>query len=136
VTEIWATLAAGATVVLATQEEAGDGDRLKRIIEDHAVTMLQATPATWRLLKQSGWTPQARFKGLIGGEAVPIDLVNHYVPRLGSLWNMYGPTEATVWASCCRLEADGRIPPIGKPLPGYRFHVLGDDGQPVAAATH
>lgn len=131
VTEIWATLAAGATLVLATQEEAGDGDRLRRLVDDGTVTVMQATPATWRLLKQADWTPRPGFKGLIGGEAAPIDLVSHFVPRLGSLWNMYGPTEATVWASCCRLVADGKVPPIGKPLPGYRFHVLDDDLQPV-----
>ena len=60
---------------------------------------LQATPSTWRLLLEAGWKPQPSFRMLCGGEAVPRDLADELLATDGDLWNMYGPTETTIWSA-------------------------------------
>ena len=61
---------------------------------------MQATPGTWRLLIEAGWTGSQRFKAIVGGEPLPQDLAQQLLERSGELWNMYGPTETTVWSTC------------------------------------
>ena len=65
---------------------------------------MQATPATWRLLLETGWEGNRLLKILCGGEAWPPELAAALLPRCASLWNMYGPTETTVWSAVARIE--------------------------------
>ena len=72
--ELYLPLMTGARIVLANAEEAADGDRLAALLQEHAVTVMQATPATWRLLLTTGWTPSPSLRMWCGGEALPVDL--------------------------------------------------------------
>ena len=121
--ELYLPLTVGASVVIASPEAALGGDQLARLMENHHVTMLQATPTTYRLLLAAGWTGAAQRRLLVGGEAVPADLVAELVARSPSVWNMYGPTETTIWSTCARLEASRVV--IGKPIANTRVYVLG-----------
>ncbi len=122
--ELFLPLITGARVVIASREVASDGDALKCLIATSGATMMQATPATWRLLLEAGWQGGDSFKILCGGEALPRDLANELVGRCGSLWNMYGPTETTIWSSVCRIESTSGPVFLGNPIANTQFYVL------------
>ena len=103
VLELQLPLTVGATVVIASRDEAADGHALRGLLEKQRATVMQATPATWRLLLEAGWKGGKDFKALVGGEALPKDLADQLIARGVELWNMYGPTETTVWSTCARI---------------------------------
>ncbi len=127
VLELFLPLTVGATVVLASRAIAQDGVRLAQLMETSGATVMQATPATWRLLLASGWQGRPQLKILCGGEAMTRDLAQQLLPRCQSLWNMYGPTETTVWSAIHRVEpGDGPVP-IGQPIAHTEIVLLGHD---------
>ena len=92
-------LVCGAQIVIATAEQAADGRELKKLLTEHAVTAMQATPTTWRMLVESDWEGKSDLRIFCGGEALTSDLARQLLPRCRELWNMYGPTETTIWSS-------------------------------------
>ncbi|MEL7311444.1 MAG: amino acid adenylation domain-containing protein [Pseudomonadota bacterium] len=122
--ELLLPLTVGATVVVATQDESSDGHRLIELIETHDINVMQATPATWRLLLGLDWQGKRELKVLCGGEALPPDLVETLLPRVGELWNMYGPTETTIWSSCKQIKDAGELITIGTPIANTQLHIL------------
>lgn len=135
--ELLLPLLSGARVVIARSDEAADGTALRQLIEHHGVTVMQATPATWRLLLEAGFQRNDRLRALSGGEALPADLARRLLPLVASLWNLYGPTETTIWSSLTRLDAD--LPPgyarLGRPIANTRIYVLDGRGEPAAAGA-
>ncbi len=123
--ELYLPLIEGAELVVATREEASDGEKLIALLRASGATVLQATPATWRLLIQSGWTGNAGLKALCGGEALPPELAEELRPLCGELWNMYGPTETTIWSTTGRVELGAPLT-VGKPIGNTQVHVLDD----------
>src|SRR5579864_6143300 len=97
--ELFLPLSVGARVVLASRETAADGARLWQTLSAANATVLQATPATWRLLLAAGWNGQPRLRAFCGGEALPGDLADALLERTVAVWNLYGPTETTIWSS-------------------------------------
>jgi amino acid adenylation domain-containing protein len=126
--ELLLPLTVGASVVLADRETAGDGRRLAALLADHKVTVMQATPSTWRLLLDSGWQGDGRLKVLCGGEALPGDLAAALLERAGEVWNMYGPTETTIWSSCGRVTDPGAVH-IGRPIANTGLYVVDARGE-------
>jgi amino acid adenylation domain-containing protein len=120
----------GATVLVADRETAMDPRRLRARLEEEAITVLQATPATWRLLVDEGWQGDGRLRMLCGGEALSRDLARKLLDRGGELWNVYGPTETTVWSTVDRVEDDQRIT-IGRPIDHTQVVVLDGALRPV-----
>ncbi|MDE3155812.1 MAG: amino acid adenylation domain-containing protein [Acidobacteriota bacterium] len=131
--ELWLPLTTGATVVLAGRDTASDGRALARQLETERITVMQATPATWHLLQETGWTNPGGVRILAGGEALPLDLAA-YLRRVSpghAVWNLYGPTETTIWSSIEPVDdAPGSVP-IGRPIANTRFYVLDDRLEPV-----
>jgi amino acid adenylation domain-containing protein len=127
--ELWLPLAVGAQVVIATREQTTDGGELQMLLEATGATVVQATPATWRLLAEAGWRKPG-FRMLSGGEALPRDLGNELLSRGGELWNLYGPTETTVWSSIDRVEADAVVT-IGRPIANTQLYILDDHLRPA-----
>jgi|GEM_PF-1979980 len=136
VLEPFLPLLVGGAIVLANREDALDPFRLAELIEQHRVSIIQATPTTWRMLLESGWKPQKYQKILCGGEAFPNDLVDVLYENSAQLWNMYGPTEATVWSSCHRISKNDAeqltaalgAMPIGKTLANVRYLIINKAG--------
>jgi amino acid adenylation domain-containing protein len=128
--ELFLPLVTGATVVLADRETASDGVRLAALLASSGATVLQATPATWRLLIEAGWTGDRRLKALCGGEALPADLARELGRRCRELWNVYGPTETTIWSTAVRLD-EGAPVTIGRPIANTRVYVLDERLQPA-----
>jgi amino acid adenylation domain-containing protein len=134
--ELWLPFSVGACVVIASRAETLDGERLLALIQAHGVTVLQATPATWRLLLDTGWAGTPGLKALCGGEALPRDLAAAVTVRVGELWNMYGPTETTIWSTVCRVDDAAGPITIGHPIRNTRIFVLERSGQlaPIGVA--
>jgi amino acid adenylation domain-containing protein len=129
--ELFLPLWVGATVVIADLETARDPRLLRRLLEVSAITTMQATPATWRLLLEAGWRGDGKLRILCGGEAMSRALADRLLAAGGELWNMYGPTETTVWSSVQRIRrGDDRIT-IGRPIDRTRLYVLDVDGRPL-----
>ncbi len=131
VLELFLPLAVGGVLVIAGQEAVRDGAALAELLAEESITVMQATPATWRLLLESGWEGSDGLRVLCGGEVMPADLAEALLPRCAELWNMYGPTETTVWSTVQRVE-EGRGPvPIGRPISNTEVFVLDGDLQPA-----
>jgi len=122
--EMFLPLIVGAKLVIASRETAADGSLLLARLTSCQATAMQATPVTWKLLIEAGWDGKPALKALCGGEAFPRDLANELVRRATSVWNMYGPTETTIWSSTVRVEAGEGAVPIGPPIDNTRFYVL------------
>ncbi|HEY0367096.1 MAG TPA: amino acid adenylation domain-containing protein, partial [Pyrinomonadaceae bacterium] len=132
--ELFLPLMNGAHLVLATRETASDPAQLITEMERHNITMVQATPATWRMLIEAGWSGVPPIKILCGGEALPDDLAKALRLRARSLWNMYGPTETTIWSLVSEVQIDQRVT-IGKPIDNTTVYVLDEWLQPVPAGV-
>ncbi|MBV9265526.1 MAG: amino acid adenylation domain-containing protein, partial [Acidobacteriaceae bacterium] len=130
--ELYLPLLAGGRLVIASREATSDGKLLAELIARSKITVMQATPVTWRLLLGAGWKGKRNFKALVGGEALSPELARELTTRCGQVWNMYGPTETTIWSSVYRVRGDEtRTVPIGKPIRNTSFHILGPDETPV-----
>ncbi len=123
--EIWLPLTVGATVLVIDRDTAMDGERLKSTLSQQQVTVMQATPATWRLLLAVQWPGDAaRFRAYSGGEPLPRELAEQLLPRVAALWNLYGPTETTIWSTAYRVT-DAALPIlVGTPIANTQCHVL------------
>ena len=138
VLEMLLPLAAGARVVVASPQDAADGTALARLMDQHGVTIMQATPATWQLLLDSGWTGRAGLRVLCGGEAIPPSLADALVRRSAEVWNMYGPTETTIWSTMHQItaaDAQAGVIPIGTPIANTTAFVLDRALHPVPATV-
>jgi amino acid adenylation domain-containing protein len=129
--EIYLPLTRGACVVLAGREAAADGTELISMINNLGITVMQATPATWRLLIEAGWKGNRNLKVLCGGEALTKDLAGQLLKRAASVWNMYGPTETTIWSAVCRVEPDDGPITVGYPIDNTQIYILDANMQPV-----
>lgn len=134
VLELMLPLSVGAEVIIASRDEATDAAALAALLSASDATVMQATPATWRMLIDTGWQAPAGFKALIGGEALAKDLAQQLLAMNIELWNMYGPTETTVWSTCWRVSCPTRHPErgisIGRPIANTQIHILTDARQP------
>jgi amino acid adenylation domain-containing protein len=125
VLELFLPLSVGATLRIADKSLSEDADALQACIRDEGITVLQATPSTWRLLRANGWEGARRLKALVGGEALSPELARWLVPRVRELWNMYGPTETTVWSTCQRIDdSNCDACPIGSPIANTTVRIL------------
>jgi amino acid adenylation domain-containing protein len=130
--ELFLPLITGAKLVLASRMVASDGLKLLDLIARSGATILQATPITFRLLLEAGWKGKPQFTVLCGGEALPRELANQILACGVPLWNMYGPTETTIWSAASQVSvADGPVP-VGPPIDNTQFYVLDVNQQPVA----
>jgi amino acid adenylation domain-containing protein len=120
--ELYLPLVTGARVVIASRDEATDGSALREKLQEVGATVMQATPATWRLLLEAGWTGGLR-KLLCGGEALPRDLAAELLACGGELWNLYGPTETTIWSTVERVAGEGVLT-IGRPIGNTQVFIL------------
>ncbi|MEV4517425.1 amino acid adenylation domain-containing protein [Dactylosporangium sp. NPDC049525] len=122
--ELWSTLGAGACCVVVDRDSAVDGYRLAERIAAHRVTVMNVPPTMLRTLLASGWTGAPHLRVWAGGETLDAALARDLLPRVGQLWNVYGPTEATVLSAAHRVSEVDDAVPIGHPLPGERLYVM------------
>lgn len=134
--ELYLPIVSGGRVVLLSRETAWDGAALANALEQTGATVMQATPATWRLLIDAGWAGKRGLKALCGGEAMPRELAADLLERVGELWNVYGPTETTIWSTLDRIGSADREPSIGRPIANTQVYVLDPALRPVPIGVH
>ena len=122
--ELLLPLTVGARVVLADRATTADGVALAALLEASATTVLQATPATWRMLLDSGWSGRAGLRMLCGGEALPRELADRLLGCGAELWNVYGPTETTVWSTLERVAPGTGPVAIGHPIANTEVYIV------------
>ena len=140
--DIYLTWMKGAHQVLVPRATVLDGALLWRALEQSGATFLQTTPVTWRGLIDAGWTAPAGFKAICGGEMLPRPLLDDFARQPMRIWNMYGPTETTIWSTACELTraefermggiSGGRIS-VGRPIRRTTIHLLDDQLKAVGA---
>jgi acyl-coenzyme A synthetase/AMP-(fatty) acid ligase/aryl carrier-like protein len=125
--ELFLPLCVGGQLVIASREVAADPVQLMERLERHKVTVMQATPITWRMLLDAGWDGHPLKKILCGGEALPQELADRLLKlstmSMATLWNMYGPTETTIWSATSQVKPGARIA-IGPPIDNTQFYIV------------
>ena len=129
VLEMFLPLTVGGRLVVASSDDVSSADRLQDLLSGKGISVMQATPSTWRMLIDSGWTGDAQLKALCGGEALPQELAARMAQSVSSLWNMYGPTETTIWSSVYRFESPSDPVYIGRPIANTQLYVLDGNGE-------
>jgi len=123
--DLYWPLISGAQLTLVDSATAKDGRLLLDIVKNEQISIMQATPYTWRMMLEAGWDNQLPFKILCGGEALPKDLANKLTRRCTALWNVYGPTETTIYSTVKHIESDKDIT-IGKPVANTQIYILNE----------
>jgi amino acid adenylation domain-containing protein len=133
--ELWLPLTSGACVVVASREASMDPEQLCALIERHGVSMMQATPSAWRLLLAHRW-PARPLTVLCGGEALSPMLAQQMLAHVPTVWNLYGPTETTIWSSVQRIAPEQSRVTIGRAIANTQLHILdsGLNPTPVGVA--
>jgi amino acid adenylation domain-containing protein len=131
VAEIFLPLIVGARLVIASHEVATDGAKLLQLLKTSKATFLQPTPVTWQLLLAAGWKGSDSLKMVSTGEALTRELANQLLLKSPLLWNLYGPTETTIWSAVDRVESGTGSVSIGRPLDNTQFYILDAHLQPV-----
>lgn len=122
--EIFLPLAIGAKVVVASREQVQDSFALARLLDECGADYMQATPSGWHSLLDTGWNGDKNLTALCGGEALPLPLAQNLASKVGTLWNMYGPTEATVWSTIEPISKNPKSVTIGRPIDNTTALVL------------
>lgn len=131
VLEIFLPLTTGAKLILVSREVATNGTELLQELNNSAVTVMQATPATWRMLLDAGWEGNPQLKILCGGEALPENLASQLNQRASIVWNLYGPTEATIWSTIHQVDKHETKVSIGRPIANTQIYILDKNLQPL-----
>jgi amino acid adenylation domain-containing protein len=122
--ELYLPLISGGQVVIAGREDTRDPALLLERLRDSRCTVMQATPATWRALILAGWRGDPNLKVLCGGESLPRDLAKDLLSRCRELWNMYGPTETTIWSTIHKVLPSDNPVPVGLPVANTQIFLL------------
>lgn len=125
--EIYLPLLVGSCCVLADNKTAQNGGLLSKLIDEHSVKFVQTTPTKWRLLFDTGWNARSKPTFLCGGESLPTPLVKDLLLHSREAWNVYGPTETTIWSTAYLLkesDSENDAIPVGKPIANTQIYVL------------
>ncbi len=128
--ELLLPLVVGGEVVVAASEDVRDGIRLARLIASSGATVLQATPTTWQMLLAAEWGGAANLRAFCGGEALPGPLAEALLARCAEVWNLYGPTETTIWSAVARVRP-GEPVTLGDPVANTALVVIDAAGAPA-----
>ncbi len=131
--ELLLPLINGAQIIIVDNEVAKDGRALLEIIKTEQVSIVQATPFTWRMILQSGWNKPLPVKAFCGGEALPKDLADKLLEKCTELWNMYGPTETTIYCTIKKVLPKDEFITIGKPIDNTQVYILDEEQHQVPA---
>jgi len=137
VLDLFLTLTSGAKMILANDEMIKDGYLLFNRMKEYQVTVLQATPATWKILLSCGWEKMDQLRAFCGGEALTTDLASQMLEKCKDVWNLYGPTETTVYSAGYKIKKNKsgisfETPqPIGRPIANTELYILDRFNQPL-----
>lgn len=135
--ELLLPLLLGATIILTEQGTVADGAKIKQYLDKYPITLMQATPLTWEILLKQGWNNEGRMRILVGGEKFRTRLATLLAYKKENVWNMYGPTETSMWSMMYHVT-DTLITesvPLGTPLKNTFIQILDESLNPVKMGT-
>ena len=134
--EMYLPLISGASLIIADDSTVKDGYLLLKTIKSERPTIMQATPSTWRMLFEAGWDEDLAIKTICcGGEALGKDLSKKLLTRCTSLFNMYGPTETTIWSTVKKIDPLEEMITIGHPIDNTQVYILDKNSNAVPENT-
>lgn len=135
--DIFLPLISGAKLILAPYFFNREPSLIEHCINEEKVTMMQATPATWKALINNGWLGKPDLRVLSMGEPLALDLAQQLVIRSQCIWNLYGPTELAIYSSAEQItaESDLQFISIGKPIANVQLYILDELMQQVPIGT-
>lgn len=133
--ELYLPLISGALVIVADAEAVKDGRILLDTVRREKVTIMQATPYTWRMMIAAGWQEKLPLKVLCGGEAMAKKLADNLLERCSALWNCYGPTETTIYSTIKKVEDTSNGITIGLPVNNTQVYIVDEALQPLPLGT-
>ena len=122
--ELFLPITTGSRVVVASREVASNGEKLLETLTNSGARVMQATPASWKMLLAAGWRGNNQLKILCGGEALPRQIANQLLLRGASVWNLYGPTETTIWSTLYQVDRKDESVSIGRPIANTQIYIL------------
>ncbi len=134
VLELLLTIVHGGSIYIASIDTQRDARALSEILSDPQFTHVQATPVTWSMALNAGWTPPPTLVMLSGGEALSQDLADRLTATGSTLWNVYGPTETTIWSTTFRMKKGDKVQ-LGGPIPGTSITIVDKHLKPVSKGT-
>ncbi|WP_446476152.1 amino acid adenylation domain-containing protein [Bacillus velezensis] len=129
--ELYLPLIKGAECNICKTEVTKDARKLKELIQEYKPTIMQATPFTWKMLFHSGWSNEEKVKILCGGEALSEQLKQQFLDTKSEAWNMFGPTETTIWSAVQRITENESALTIGRPIANTRVYIMDSGLNPV-----
>jgi len=130
--ELFLPLIAGAQLIIVDTDIAKDGRALAEVIEAEKISIVQATPFTYKMMLEYGWEKHLPIKVFCGGEAMTRDLADKLLDRCNEVWNMYGPTETTIYSIIKKVAKNGKPITIGHPVDNTQVYILDEDLNEVA----
>jgi amino acid adenylation domain-containing protein len=122
--EFFVPLISGGTLYIADQNILSDPSTVIKKIEEIKPTIIQATPSFYQMLFNANWKGNKKLKVLCGGDLLSESLAEKLIHNCFELWNMYGPTETTIWSSCKKIEYPSEASNIGQPIYNTQFYIL------------
>ncbi|WP_046759072.1 non-ribosomal peptide synthetase [Kordia jejudonensis] len=133
--EFFVPLISGATLYMANRDTLASPDSIINMLKKVAPSIIQATPSFYQSLFNAGWSGSKDLKILCGGDALSKNLAATLLEKCDEVWNMYGPTETTIWSSIKQLETAEDAGNIGKPIANTHFYILDNDLQLLPVGT-
>ena len=130
--ELFLPILTGAELVIADEDEQKDGRLLVEKLYKDDITIMQATPSTYKLMLENNWLDRRDVNILCGGEALPKILADKLLLRCKGLFNMYGPTETTIWSTCAQIFENDEVITIGRPIHNTQIYILDSYGNLLA----
>ncbi|MDC9598439.1 thioester reductase domain-containing protein [Xenorhabdus anantnagensis] len=134
VLELLLTIVHGGSIYITSIDTQRDAMALSEILSDSRFTFAQATPVTWSMALNAGWKPRPEMGMLCGGEALSQDLADQLIATGGTLWNVYGPTETTIWSTAFCMKKGDKVQ-LGGPIPGTSITIVDKHLRPVPKGT-
>ncbi|MBO3098653.1 non-ribosomal peptide synthetase [Gelidibacter pelagius] len=130
--ELFAPLLIGAKLIITNEETSKDTRLLLDVMKKEKITMMQATPATWQMLLYSGWDEPLPIRAISTGEALPLALAKSILKQVTELWNMYGPTETTIWSAMKKISKEDNLIAIGHPMANTQLYIVDEHNRLVS----
>ena len=127
--ELYTPLLVGAELLLIDSATARNAEALADVLRDPSITFVQTTPATFRLLLAAGWRGHSQLRAISCAEALPLDLAQTLLGCCAKLWNYYGPTETTIYATGKRILPGDQQITIGSAIANTRIYLVDEVGQ-------
>lgn len=133
--EFFTPLISGAALYIANQKVLSDVHLIMERLEAIQPTIIQATPSFYQMLFNAEWQGDKKLKVLCGGDLLSEALAEKLIDHSSELWNMYGPTETTIWSSIKKIEYPKDASNIGKPIHNTQFYILDQYLSPKPVGT-